>query len=267
MVVLIMLTVALSCGSCLGQAANSQAATEDLPQYLKDRGIGIPTSMFGTYVRPGELLFYPFFEYYLDDNMEYKPQELGFGLDQDFRGRYRASEGLVFLGYGLTRNLAIETEAAIIDASLEKSSSDPSTMPAELTESGLGDVQTQLDWRWLTESAHRPEIFSFAEIVYPFQKGKILIGTSEWEVKVGTGVIRGFSFGTLIARAAVEYTSDAGTMELGEMAVEYLKRLSRSWRIYLGVEGVQDEIELIIETQWHLSDRIFVKLNNAFGVT
>jgi hypothetical protein len=33
------------------------------PTYLEDRGTGIPTSMFGTYVRRGELLVYPFFEY------------------------------------------------------------------------------------------------------------------------------------------------------------------------------------------------------------
>jgi len=30
---------------------------------------------------------------------------------------------------------------------------------------------------------------------------------------------------------------------------------------------VQDEIELITEAQWHVSDRVFLKLNNAFGIT
>lgn len=266
-ILLAVLLTASHLDDCFGQARDPIMPTSDLPVYLQDRGTGTPTSMFGTYVRSGELLFYPFFEYYLDDDMEYSPDEFDFGLDMDFEGRYRASEGLIFLGYGLTRNLAIEMEAAIIDASLEKSSTDTSAMPAKLTESGLGDVQTQVDWRWLTETARRPEIFSYAEVVYPLQKDKVLTGTSEWEIKVGTGVIRGFKFGTITARAAVEYSSDAGTTELGEVAVEYLKRLSRFWRIYLGVEGVQDEIELITEAQWHVSDRVFVKLNNAFGIT
>lgn len=49
--------------------------------------------MFGTYVRRGELLVYPFFEYYVDDNYEYKPSEFGFTPAVDYRGRYRASEG------------------------------------------------------------------------------------------------------------------------------------------------------------------------------
>ena len=53
--------------------------------YLADRGTGIPTSMFGDYVRAGEFNVYPFYEY-TSGNPEYKPAELGFGLDQDFRG-------------------------------------------------------------------------------------------------------------------------------------------------------------------------------------
>ena len=40
-------------------------AQEEIPVYLIDRGTGIPMSIFGTYVRDGELLVYPFYEYYL----------------------------------------------------------------------------------------------------------------------------------------------------------------------------------------------------------
>jgi hypothetical protein len=239
----------------------------ELPVYLKDRGTGIPTSMFGTYVRRGEFLFYPFFEYYYDNNIEYSPNEFGFNLDRDFRGKYRASEGLVFIGYGLTDRLAFEIEAAVIQASLRKSSGDPSAMPAKLTESGLGDVQTQIDWSWQKESDQRPQIFSYVEVVFPHHKDKVLIGTSDWEVKVGTGVIRGFNWGTLTARAAFEYSRADDKIDLGEVAVEYLKRVSSAWRVYLGVEGTQDETELITEAQWHLSERIFAKFNNAFGLT
>ncbi len=109
------------CAIAVGMASfvpGTRASTPDseLPVYLRDRGTGIATSMFGTYVRPGELLVYPFVEYYRDHDAEYSPQELGYELDQDFRGEYRAIEGLIFLGYGFTDRFAMELEAAVIDA-------------------------------------------------------------------------------------------------------------------------------------------------------
>lgn len=272
----ILMTFALTAatpGVCLGQASDAQgmsearSATETLPAYLQDRGTGIPTSMFGTYVEQGELLIYPFFEFYRDKDAEYSPQEFGFDNPNDFRGRYRASEGLIFLGYGLTENVALESEAAVIDATQDKSPDDPSAMPAGFSESGLGDVQTQVDFRWLKETPGRPEAFSYVEVVYPLNKDKLLIGTGDWEFKAGTGLIKGFGWGTLTARAAFEYSRAEEKTELGEMAIEYLKRLSPAWRAYLGVEGTQDEVELITEAQWHLSQRMFVKLNSAFGLT
>ncbi|MEK7727606.1 MAG: hypothetical protein AAB354_04290, partial [candidate division KSB1 bacterium] len=125
----------------IGPQAGS--AQEESPRYWRDRGPGIRTSIFGTYVRRGELLVSPFFEHYRNNDFEYKPAELGFGLEEDYRGRFRANEGLLFVSYGLTDWLAIELEAAVIKASLYKSPFDPSTMPAKLTESGLGDRQIQ----------------------------------------------------------------------------------------------------------------------------
>ena len=112
-------TVALAIGMLPGPASAQESDT--LPAYLRDRGTGIPTSMFGTYIRRGELLLYPFFEYYRDHNAEYSPDDFGFGLDQDFRGRHRAYEGLIFLGYGLTDWLAVEFETAVIKATLRRS--------------------------------------------------------------------------------------------------------------------------------------------------
>ena len=249
------------------QVPDQSQSEENLPVYLQDRGTGIPTSMFGTYVRPGELLIYPFFEFYLDNDAEYAPADFGLGLDQDYRGRYRASEGLIFLGYGLSRDVSVELEAAVIHASLEKSSDDPSPLSDKITESGLGDVQTQVNWRWMRENPSGPELFSYFEVVYPLTKDKNLIGTKDWEFKLGTGAIRGFSWGTMTLRGAVEYSREEDKFELGELAAEYLKRLSSSWKLYLGVEGVQDEVELITELQWHLGSFAFIKLNNAFGLT
>ena len=84
-----------------------------VPSYLRDRGVGTPTSMFGTYVREGELLVYPFYEYYRNADEEYSPDEFGYGLDEDFTGKFTQSEWLIFLGYGLTANLALEFEAVL----------------------------------------------------------------------------------------------------------------------------------------------------------
>jgi hypothetical protein len=55
------------------------------------------------------------------------------------------------------------------------------------------------------------------------------------------------------------------TLEAGEYAIEYLKRLSRHWRVYAGVEGEQDEVELIGEAQWHFAPRAYLRLNTGHG--
>jgi hypothetical protein len=249
-------------GLCL---APKPVSAQDVPFYLKDRGPGIPTSMFGTYIQKGEWIVYPFFEYYLDNNYEYSPNEFGFTLDQDYRGQYRESEVLMFLGYGLTDRLALEVEAAYTHASLTKSPDDLSGMPDTLTESGLGDVQAELRWMWSKETARRPGWFSYGELVFPFQKDKYLIGTPVLETKAGVGLIKGFTWGTVIVRAAVEQAG--GVFDLGEYAVEYYKRLSKTFCVYAGIEGTQDEVELISEVQLWLSKTVRFKINNAFGLT
>ena len=242
-----------------------QAHAQEPVDRSRDRGEGVPTSMFGTYIRAGELLVYPFFEYYRDGNYEYEPGELGYVGDTEFRGRYRASEGLLFLGYGLSENLAVEFEVAAITASLEKSTLDTSDLPERLEESGVGDVEGQLRWRWKKETASRPEFFSYFETVFPVQRSKLLIGTPDWEFKAGVGMVRGLSWGTISLRAAVAIVG--GTFEPGEYAFEYLRRLSRRVRVFAAIEGSEDEVELIGEAQLFLTPNIFLKLNNAVGVT
>jgi hypothetical protein len=68
-------------------------------------------------------------------------------------------------------------------------------------------------------------------------------------------------------RGAVEYDFADDAFDIGEVAVEWVRRLSSSWRAYLGVEGAQDEFELITEAQWHFSAHHYLKLNNGFGLT
>jgi hypothetical protein len=263
MKIILMLLIFFVCFEGLTTGQDAQ-----LPIYLQDRGTGIPTSMFGTYVRKGELLFYPFFEYYHDHDFEYSPAELGFESQDEFRGKFRASEGLVFVSYGFNDWMAAEFEASIITASLEKAPEDGSNLPVKLKESGLGDVEGQVRFRLLQEKQSHPEVYSFLEISTPTQKHKVLIGTQDWEYTFGMGFTKGFSWGTLTLRGAGEYSRFEQNLEGGEYAVEYLKRLSSKWRIYLGIEGSQgDEVELITEAQWHITDSIFIKMNNGFGIT
>lgn len=250
--------------SCLSIPAIAQ---EELPVYLQDRGKGVATSSFGIYIQKGEVIVYPFYEYYHDKDAEYKPSEFGYGIDNDFRGKYRAHEGLIFLGYGISDRLAIELEAAVIDATQYKADDDPSNMPDKVSESGLGDVESQLRWRWVEEQNSHPEWFSYFETVFPFQKNKTLIGTQDWEFKLGTGIIKGFSWGTVTLRVAVDYIREEGKSELGEYAVEYLKRISDRLRILAAVEGTQDELALITEAQVFLTPQIILKLNNGLGMT
>jgi len=238
------------------------------PDYLSDRGEGVSLSMFGTYIEQGQFIIYPFVEYYKDKDMEYDPGEFGYGPEgTDYFGEYEASEALIFLGYGLTDDIALEFEAAVIDARLDKDSSDSSGMPDRIEESGLGDVEGQVRWRFARESESRPEVFTYFETVLPSQKDKLLIGTSDWEFKLGFGVIKGFEFGTITIRLAAAYDRAEDESEFGEYAIEYLKRISDKHRVFLMIEGEQDEVEFVPEWQWHVRSDLVVKGNLGFALT
>jgi hypothetical protein len=236
----------------------------------QDRGPGVPTSRFGVYIGRGELLVNPFFAYSTDHNREYQPAQLGYGLAQDYRGRFRSSEGLVFVAYGLTDWLAVELEASSIRATLDKAPTDTSATPNRIEESGLGDVEGQVRMRLLREGGHRPEMFGFLEVTIPSQKGKVLIGNPDWDVRPGIGIVRGFAWGTVTTRVTVEYNHDDRLWDLGEFSIEYLKRLSPSWRLNLAFEGgetgAMDEWDLVAGVQWRIRDSFFLKLDNAIGL-
>ena len=239
-----------------------------LPPYLADRGPGIATSMFGEYVAAGEFVVYPFYEFTQANEFEYKPSEMGFGVDQDFRGKFREHEANSFFAYGLTDRVLIEFESAYFaSATLRKSAADPSTMPALLKESGFGDTQAEIRYRFAHETLTRPEVFGYLEVDFPFQRHRRILGTQGWEYKFGAGAIKGFSFGTLTLRVAGELTQEDKRIAFGEYALEYLKRFSPKFRFYTGVEGDQDEVEYIIEGQIWLTRAIHLKLNSAFGLT
>lgn len=229
---------------------------------------GVATSLFGTYVREGELLVYPFYEYDTNRQHEYKPSELGFPGEQEFLGKLTGHEYGLFLAYGVTERLAVELEGELhVKASFEKAPEDGSGVPARIEESGLGDVEAQLRYRWLEATARRPELFSFLEVAFPTQNETHLIGSSEWEVALGFGAIKEYDWGLLTGRAQLAYETGEGALELGEYAVELMREVAPRWRLVGAVEGEDDEVSLIGETQWRFARRAVLKLNCGFGVT
>jgi hypothetical protein len=255
---------------CVFLAQPVRAKGEEPPAYLHDRGTGLPTSMFGTYIRGGELLVFPFLEYSLDHNREYQPSQLGFGLERDFRGKCRDTRGQVFIAYGVTDWLAVEFEAATMSAILKKSPDDPSLMPSKISESGIGDIEGQLRLRLVREGDRRPEVFGYLEVTAPSNKDKVLIGNADWDFKPGIGVVKGFSWGTMTFRATVEYNREGKHLDIGEISLEYLKRLSSSWSVFAAFEGGEtgapDEWELVTGVQWRVADFLILKLDNSLGL-
>ena len=246
-------------------AASAQSSPSP---WLADRGDGIPTSLFGTYVARHEWLVYPFYEYTKTSAFDYKPSELGYAGGEDFLGKTVEQEWLLYLGYGITDRVAVELEvAAYATTSFDKAPDDPSAVPSHIDESGLGDVDVQVRWRWAKETAGRPEMFSFFELTPPFQKSKTLIGTADWEASLVFGVIRGYRWGTITGRAAIAWDGADSKLDLGEYAFEYLKRVSPRWRFVATIEGETDEISAIGEAQWSFASFAFLKLNCGFGLT
>jgi hypothetical protein len=175
---------------------------------------------------------------------------------------------LLYVGYGLTEDMVIALETALYVRETQwKSSEDTSTMPDQFEESGFGDTGLHIHWRLMREAVRRPAFFTYLEVGLPLQKDKDMIGTDDWEFVPGVGILKGFSWGTVTGKISLDYSAEDEELALGECAVEYLKRLSPSWRVYLGVAGDGDEIELIPELQWHVNESMFVKFNSALGLT
>ena len=256
------------CGLFILQIALAASVhSQDAKPFLRDRGTGIPTSMWGTYINKGEIILYPFYEYYYDKNAEYKPVDFGHSSTTDYRGLFKAHEGLIFAGFGISPSVSFEMEGSVISATQFKSPDDNSTMPAHYKESGIGDIECQLRWSYFTETVSRPELFSYFETVFPFQKNRKLIGTQDWEFSLGTGVIKGYFWGTMMLRVAAEYSAGEKKFDIAEFAIEYLKKVSSKFSFLFAVEGNQDELSLINDLQFHLKPWMFIRVNNGIGLT
>jgi len=249
-------------------AAPAVTLAQEVPYYLHDRGSGVPTSLFGTYIEEDDVLLYLFYEYYYDKTDEYSPREFGFSDPGEYFGKSIENEFLIYLGYGLTRDIVLEFEAAYYTTkNLQKDPDDLSAMPNSVEESGLGDVESQVRWRWKDETERSPELYSFFEVVFPLQENRDLIGTQDWELGLGTGAIKGFKWGTITGRLSVIWTTESNEFESGEYGIEYLKKVSDKWRVVAAVEGEEDEVQFIGESQHALSQNATLKLNVGLGLT
>ena len=248
-------------------------AQDSLPEHLKDRGPGVPTSLFGTYIESGQWMLYPFLEYERNREEEYSPIELGFPRpgfvgEEEYFGEGTQHEALLFIGYGINDALAVEFEAELYaSAKLDKSPLDTSPVPARIEESGFAGAEAQLRWLWREETPERRAMYSFFEVEFPLQDTKVLIGTQDLEFAVGTGFIRGYTWGTLNGRISIAYDGEENKVELGEYALEYLKRLNDRWRLVATLEGEDDEVALIGEAQLTLRPGAILKVNSGFGLT
>ena len=247
----------------------TSAMGQELPAYLSDRGEGVTTSLFGTYVKKGELLVYPFYEYEKTTKEEYHGSELGYNGKEDYLGKKELHEALIFLAYGITEDLAVEFETAFYEtATLTKAEKDiTSGIPSEIKESGFSSTQAELRWRIRRETETQSEIYTALEAEFPLQKDKHIIGAQAWEIVAALGLVKGYSWGTLTERFSIEYDGGDKEVEFGEYALEYLKRLSEKWRVVTTLEGHAGDISLIGEAQYFFNPGTFLKLNSGFGIS
>ena len=231
---------------------------------------GIRTSMLETYVEPGQFLIFPFYAYSWDHNYEYQPSMFGIGVDQDFEGTYRTNEVQLFLAYGVTDWLAVELEGARIIADFTRDPSDGSGTPSSLQERGTADVAGQVRLRLAPERGRRPEFFAAVELLPPQHSSSVLIGDGQWDVKGEIGATRGYHWGTMTFRTTIEYNRGDTHWDLGETSLEWLKRLSPSWRVLAAIEGGEggapDDWVLRSAVRWRVARGIDLKFANGLGL-
>lgn len=253
------------------QSIAAAAGMEPLPDYLRDRGTGIPTSLFGSFIAEDEVWVYLFYEYVLEDRFEYNPDDFGYEPDEDFLGKGHLHQALVFLGWGITDSLMLELEMSAYDhQTVERSDRDHGTGPRDLVESGLGTVEGQLRYRIMKETETWPDLYTFIGWELPFQRTKHFIGASEWELFWGLGLVKGFKWGTInLYCNPFVWLPESEEESFGSVGFDYIKRLGEHWRLVLAAEssgGIQDW-SAIGEVQYHVNDRLYFKFNCGFGLT
>ncbi len=253
------------------------ARAEDAPEsapYLRDRGPGVATSLSGIYLGAGEWLGAASYQHLENRGFQYSPEEFGFADANDYLGKYESSGGIFFLGYGVSDSIALGLKLTGGSIKLTKASDDLSAMPLEMKESGISAIAPELTWRFMTETAHRPELYTFVSVEIPQNRDTNLIGTPDWVVLPGLGINRGFSWATLSARMNYEYdAASASTIDFGKWSIEGQRRFSDVWWVSAGLEGQVggannfDEAWQITFVQWSPTPHVAVRLGSRIGLT
>ena len=243
---------------------------DSVPPHLRDRGRGVRSSEFQTFIQRHQLLLLPSSAHIRDHNLEYNPLDWGYGNQTDLRGKFRSSSAQLLIAYGVTDWLAFELEGSYVSARFERSPRDTTATPALIRESGVGDFAGHARLRFAQERGRRPEVWGSLEVIPANQKRKVLIGDKFRDLKGEIGLTRGFHFGTMTLRTTIERNHGDHHWDLGETSLEYLRRLSPAWRILLAIEGGEsgalDEWVFVTAGQWRIANGCYLKLANAVGL-
>ena len=264
--------LAVLCGIIL---CPDSAVAEDASSYgLRDRGPGVSTSLTGIYVNDGEWLGSATYQNLENRGFQYAPEEFGFPDENDYLGKYKFSGGIFFAGYGLSDSVSLGLKVTGGSAKFNKASDDPSALPAEVKESGLGEVAPELTWRFMRETASRPELFTYVSVLIPHDSDNRLLGTEDWVVLPGIGINRGFSWATLSARMGFEYdTASTSTLDFGQWTVEGQRRFSDAWWLSAGLVGTVgggnnfDEVWQTTYVEWSANPHVTVRFGSRIGLT
>ena len=259
----------ISIGAQLALSGSEESERDLWPVYLRDRGPGVATSEPGTYLRQGQWLVHPFYEFESKSATEYQGSELGFEGDETYLGRSNEIQAMLLVAYGVTPDLVVELESTLYRRAILNRAADDTTsgMPERIRESGSGAVEAEVRWRVARETERRPEFFANVEVGPPVLQDQELIGNSDWEVEVGLGAAKGLRWGTVTARASLAFEVGDGSAALGEYAVEYFSRLSERWNVAAAVEGENDQLTALGELQWRYRRDARVRINVGFGLT
>ena len=260
----------IAAATVLGMSSLTIAlVAQELPASLHDRGRGVRTSEFQTYIERGQFFLLPSVSYVRDHNLEYSPLDWGYGTQVDLRGTFHSSQAGLFLAYGVTDWLAVELEGSYLSAHFERSPSDTTATPSTINNSGVADFAGQVRVRFAQERGWRPEIWGALEVIPRAQRRQILIGDKLTDVKGEIGLTRGYRFGTMTLRTTIEYNHGDHHWDLGETSIEYLRRLSPAWRIMLAIEGGEggapDEFVFVTAAQWRVARSAYIKFANGYG--
>jgi hypothetical protein len=222
----------------------------------------------------GQLTAYPSFRRFENRGFDYSPDEFGFPLEEDFKGDYRASQGALFISYGLSADLSVGVRATVANARFRKASSDHSGLAGETTESGLEELSAEVAWRFSGNDGGPTELFLLTQILAPHDGDKLFLGQDGVMILPRLALIRTLSWGLLDGRLGLEYDSGSETpFDVGRWSLHALGGLTGSLDLGGGFEGQIggannfDEVWLTTYLQWSARPNLMLRVSSDFGVT